>query len=72
MGAVTHSVEQALRSIIEGLQPGERLPSERTLVQQLGASRTTVRLVLTRLTAEGLARPEHGRGYFVAGDHPDG
>jgi len=47
------------------LKPGDRLPSERTLVADLSASRSTVRLVLVRLVAEGLIRSEHGRAYFV-------
>jgi DNA-binding GntR family transcriptional regulator len=41
------------------------LPSERHLADQLGAGRTTIRLVLTKLGAEGIIRSEHGRGYFV-------
>jgi GntR family transcriptional regulator len=46
------------------------LPSERQLAEQLDAGRTTVRLVLMKLTTEGMIRSEHGRGYFVTGpDH---
>lgn len=45
--------------------PGDRLPSERTLVKDLDASRSTVRLVLVKLVAEGVVRAEHGRGYIV-------
>lgn len=47
------------------LGPGGRLPSERHLAEQLDAGRTTIRLVLTKLGAEGIIRSEHGRGYFV-------
>ena len=67
MGEVTERVEGALRELISSgkLNPGDRLPSERTLVAELGASRSTVRLVLVRLVAEGLVRSEHGRAYFV-------
>lgn len=46
-------------------QPGARLPSERQLIEQTGMSRTTLRLVLSRLEGEGLVRAEQGRGYFV-------
>jgi GntR family transcriptional regulator len=62
-------VEGALRGMIESgqLRPGDRLPSERTLVSDLSASRSMVRLVLVRLVAEGLVRAEQGRGYFVVG-----
>lgn len=69
MGEVTATVEGVIRGWITSgnIAPGARLPSERQLVQELGAGRTTVRLVLAKLTAEGLIRAEHGRGYFVNG-----
>jgi DNA-binding FadR family transcriptional regulator len=68
MGEVTSRVENSIRSLIASgdLGPGGRLPSERKLAADLGAGRTTVRLVLTRLESEGLVRSEHGRGYFRA------
>jgi DNA-binding GntR family transcriptional regulator len=64
---VTARVEETIRGWITSgdLKPGDRLPSERTLVSDLDASRSTVRLVLVRLVAEGLIRSEHGRAYFV-------
>lgn len=67
MGAKTERVERSIRDLIESgtLGPGGRLPSERTLAEDLEAGRTTIRLVLTRLTAEGVIRSEHGRGYFA-------
>ncbi|MBF8187467.1 winged helix-turn-helix transcriptional regulator [Nonomuraea sp. K274] len=67
MGEKTERVEQSIRDLITSgeLGPGGRLPSERTLAQELGAGRTTIRLVLMRLAAEGLVRSEHGRGYFA-------
>jgi DNA-binding GntR family transcriptional regulator len=67
LGEVTERVEGAIRGMIASgaLAPGDRLPSERTLVADLDASRTTVRLVLLRLVAEGVIRAEHGRAYFV-------
>jgi GntR family transcriptional repressor for pyruvate dehydrogenase complex len=67
MGEVTARVEHALRSLLTSgeLKPGDRLPSERALVRDLSASRTTIRLVLLKLTSEGLIRSEHGRAYFV-------
>ena len=70
MGDKTELVELSIRGLIEAgeLGPGRRLPSERTLAQELGASRTTIRLVLVRLVAEGVIRSEHGRGYFVNAD----
>ena len=67
VGAKTERVERSIRGLIESdqLGPGGRLPSERHLADELQAGRTTIRLVLTKLSAEGLIRSEHGRGYFV-------
>jgi DNA-binding FadR family transcriptional regulator len=66
VGDTTERVEAALRTLAATtLSPGDRLPSERTLAEDLGAGRTTIRLVLIKLAAEGLVRAEHGRGYFV-------
>ena len=67
MGAKTERVERSIRDLIAAghLGPGGRLPSERQLADQLDAGRTTVRLVLMKLTTEGMIRSEHGRGYFV-------
>jgi DNA-binding GntR family transcriptional regulator len=69
MGDKTARVEAAIRELLTSgdLKPGDRLPSERTLVADLDASRTTVRLILVKLVAEGRIRADHGRGYFVAG-----
>lgn len=70
MGEVTARAETTIRELITSgeLAAGDRLPSERTLVEELRVSRTTVRLILTRLVAEGLITSSHGRGYFVAGE----
>ena len=67
MGETTAKVESTIRELITAgdLGPGGKLPSERTLALELSAGRTTVRLVLAKLAAEGLIRSEHGRGYFV-------
>lgn len=45
--------------------PGDKLPSERKLSESLGAGRTTLRLILAKLIAEGLIRAEHGSGNYV-------
>jgi len=67
VGAKTEHVERSIRELIAAgqLGPGGRLPSERQLAEQLGAGRTTIRLILMKLATEGLVRSEHGRGYFV-------
>lgn len=69
MGEVTRSIERLIRDRIEQgtYGPGDRLPSERELSAELGVGRTTVRLVLGKLTTLGLIEAQHGRGYFVPG-----
>jgi GntR family transcriptional repressor for pyruvate dehydrogenase complex len=47
------------------LSPGERLPSEVQLVEQLGVSRTVVREAVSRLRNAGLVEPRQGSGVFV-------
>jgi DNA-binding GntR family transcriptional regulator len=69
VGAKTERVERSIRDLIASgqLGPGGRLPSERQLAEQLGADRTTIRLILMKLATEGMIRSEHGRGYFIIG-----
>ena len=43
------------------LQPGDRLPSERTLQKQLGVSRFSLREGLARLNAIGVIDTQHGK-----------
>lgn len=47
------------------------MPSERQIMETYGAGRTTVRLVLAKLAAQGLVRPQHGSGYFVLPQRSD-
>jgi len=54
-------------SIAEGkLKPGDKLPAERVLAQMLGISRTSLRVALKLLSAEGLVEIKHGKGVFIA------
>ena len=46
-------------------KPGDKLPSENTLVREHGVSRTVVREALSKLQASGLVEPRHGIGTFV-------
>ncbi|GAB4100765.1 GntR family transcriptional regulator [Sinomonas halotolerans] len=62
---------EQLRSIIlrlakEKLQPGDRLPSERVLMDEYGVSRITVRAAIGRLVTEGHLVRVPGKGTFVA------
>ncbi|MFC1798317.1 FadR/GntR family transcriptional regulator [Thermodesulfobacteriota bacterium] len=55
------------KQVEEGaLEPGEQLPSERTLQEILGVSRFTLREALARLSALGIIEIAHGKGAFVA------
>lgn len=55
-------------AILSGrLTPGQKLTEEH-LARTLRVSRTPVREVLHKLEAEGLIKPRHKRGFFVAGD----
>ena len=47
------------------LRPGDRLPTESTVMQEFGVSRTVVREAISRLQASGLVRTRHGVGSFV-------
>ncbi|MGW0515991.1 FadR/GntR family transcriptional regulator [Crossiella sp. NPDC003009] len=59
-------VEQLTARIREGvIRPGEKLPTEGSLVQTYGVSRTVVREALSQLQAAGLVETKHGRGSFV-------
>jgi len=52
------------------LAPGERVPSEHTLMETYDASRQTVRKALAELKSEGLLDAEQGRGVFVRSRAP--
>jgi DNA-binding FadR family transcriptional regulator len=47
------------------LKPGDKLPSENSLVKEYGVSRTVVREALSRLQASGYVETHHGKGTFV-------
>jgi GntR family transcriptional regulator len=52
--------------LIERLDVGDAIPSERQLTQELGVSRLTVRAALDDLVREGLLVRRHGSGTFVS------
>lgn len=57
--------------IVRGrFRPGQRLPTERELVAEVGVSRTSVRAGLQALAAKGLLVIRHGSGTFVADGPP--
>lgn len=64
--ASTHAYEQLLRDLSQGrYAPGTRLPGERDLAAQLGVSRATLRLALSRLESEGTLHRSAQRGWFI-------
>lgn len=66
MPGITRHVEQHYRTLIDNEPPGGQLPSERTVMRELAACRSTIRIVLTKLVAEKLIYPVHGKGYYKA------
>lgn len=60
-------VDHIQRLILKGgLKPGDRLPSQRELAEQLGVSRPSLREALTILETIGLVSVRAGSGVFVA------
>ena len=63
------AAEQVLELIAQlRLQPGDRMPTENDLAQQLGTSRTVVREAIKILSALGRVRAQKGRGLYVSDD----
>jgi GntR family transcriptional repressor for pyruvate dehydrogenase complex len=61
-----HVIEQLLQAIQSGAyQPGDRLPSERDMAEQMGVSRAAVREGLAALAMQGIVRIKHGDGTYV-------
>ena len=53
--------------ITNDLRPGDPIPSERSLVSELGVSRVTVRQAISDLVEAGRLERVHGKGTFVSG-----
>src|SRR5438270_7751623 len=64
--AIDTVFEKLLADIVGGVHPaGARLPAERELSRQLGASRPTLREALRRLGEWNLVEPRRGSGVVV-------
>ena len=66
-GRVSRSVLDHLRALVTSgqLAPGDRLPAERELADQLGVGRNSVREALRELEMLGLVEARQGAGTFV-------
>ncbi|WP_285700025.1 GntR family transcriptional regulator [Actinomadura sp. NBRC 104412] len=60
------AVRRELLAMLDGLEAGDALPSERRLAEELGVSRPTLRAAIDELAAEGLLDRRHGSGTYVA------
>ena len=65
---VVDEVVERMMALIAELQPGDRIPAERRLVQQLGVGRTSMREAIRVLLSLGLLEVRGGRGTFVSQD----
>ncbi len=54
------------------LRPGDKLPTESSIMLAYGVSRTVVREALSKLQAAGLVETHHGIGTFVLAPRPPG
>ena len=61
-------VVEQIRELIESgqLKPGDKLPTERSLAEQLGVSRSSVREALSALEVLGVINSRQGLGNYVA------
>ena len=63
----TAIIEQIETLILQGvLRPGDRLPAERDMAEQMDVSRPTLREALDDLAARGLVATRPGGGHFIA------
>ena len=58
-------IKDMLRTMIESMQPGEKLPSRTSLINKLETTRTTLDKALLELQREGLVVAKKGIGTFV-------
>ncbi|HID21523.1 MAG TPA: FadR family transcriptional regulator [Planctomycetaceae bacterium] len=61
--AIAHALIQYIAA--NGLRAGDRLPSERRLVEMVGVSRLPLREALCLLKGLGIVEVRHGKGIFV-------
>lgn len=59
---------QSLREmiVVRKMQPGDKFPSERELMERFGVSRSTTREAVKLLVAENLVEIQRGKGTYIA------
>ncbi|PIE00939.1 MAG: transcriptional regulator LldR [Thiothrix nivea] len=64
---IAEQIAQQLEAMIsrDNLQPGDRLPAERKLAEQLGVSRPSLREAIQMLNSRGLLYSRQGGGTFI-------
>ncbi len=66
MRLADHVVEKLLALVqARSLQPGQRLPAERQLAEELGVSRTSVREAIQKLISQGVLLARRGDGTYL-------
>ncbi|MFM8321544.1 MAG: GntR family transcriptional regulator [Chloroflexota bacterium] len=63
--SVAQRLHDQLGKIIAATHPGERLPSEPLLAEQLGVSRATLREAMRTYETQGIIRRKQGSGTYV-------
>jgi len=66
--SVSHRIHDQLSRLIASTPPGNRLPSEPALAEQLKVSRATLREAMRTFETQGLLRRRQGSGTYV--NHP--
>src|SRR5947209_17334477 len=61
----TDDTRERVLDLIESLEVGQAIPSERQLSQELAVSRLTVRAAIDELVRDGRLARRHGSGTFV-------
>jgi DNA-binding FadR family transcriptional regulator len=71
VGAVETAIDTIKQMIIDGeLRPGQRLPVEKDLAEQLGVARNTLREAVRALTAMRVLQARQGDGTYVTSLSP--
>ncbi len=65
-------VQLALHKVLGNMQVGDKLVPERTLAQNLGVSRPTIRRAVSRLCEQGVLEARQGSGTFLLRHVQDG